>query len=382
MLSGNGIRLGKIAGIPIILDFTFFISFVLITALLGTRIFPSMIDPDPSAGTLWALAVAAGVIFFVSLLLHELAHSLVARLYGMEVASITLFLLGGVSQIREEAERPSQEFAIAFVGPLTSALLGGLFLGLYEAFVGRDAPLTALLGWLGFVNLVLAAFNMIPGFPLDGGRVLRALLWALTKSRARATRWSSRVGQAVGILLALYGLASFLNLGLGEQTSVGGLWLVFIGAFLFNAATQSLRGVEADARLAAVQVRDVMSSDLRPVDAETRVNGLSPRRDRVDPHAAFLVTRDDTVLGIVSGALLLLLSDERYASATMEEVMIRADAIVPIAPGATGQEALRRLRLEGAAVLPVVENGRLLGLVGLDQVARALRRSDGARPAG
>lgn len=382
MLSGNGIRLGKIAGIPIILDVTFFISFVLITALLGTRIFPRMIDPDPSAATLWALAIAAGVIFFVSLLLHELAHSLVARLYGMEVASITLFLLGGVSQIREESERPSQEFVIAFVGPLTSALLGGLFLGLYATFVGRDAPLTALLGWLGFVNLVLAAFNMLPGFPLDGGRVLRALLWALTKSRARATRWSSRVGQAVGILLALYGLASFLNLGLGEQTSVGGLWLVFIGAFLFNAATQSLRGVEADERLAAVQVRDVMSSDLRPVDAETRVNGLYPRRDRVDPQAAFLVTRDEAVIGIVSGALLLLLSDERYASATMGEVMVRADAIVPIAPGATGQEALRRLRLEGAAVLPVVEDGRLLGLVGLDQVARALRRSDGARPAG
>ncbi len=383
MRSGNGIRLGTVAGIPIVLDFSFFISLVLITVLLGTRVFPNMVEPEPSDATAWGLAAVAAVIFFTSLLLHELAHSVVARMYGMHVANITLFLLGGVSQITQDSKRPSQEFLIAFVGPLTSAILGGAFIGLYVAVGGGDTPLAALLAWLAIVNIALALFNMIPGFPLDGGRVFRALLWALTGSRSRATRWSSRVGQGVGGLLAIYGLISFLNIDIGLETGgVGGIWLVFVGGFLYNAASQSLRSAQAEDRLAGVVVRDVMSTQLRAVDAETLVRRLLPRRDEIDPRSAFMVTRAGTVVGVTTGSALLLLDEERYRTARMEDVMISADAITPIAPGASGREALNRLQTEGSPVLPVVENGRLLGFVGLDQVAQALRKPTAARAAG
>ena len=380
--TGGGLQLGKIFGIPIILDFSFFISLALITFILGD-VFADRIEPEPSDATAWGLAAAGAVIFFVTLLLHELAHSVTARLYGMSVASITLFLLGGVSQITEDSKRPSQEFLIAVVGPLTSALLGLLFFGLFLALGAGTTPLATLLGYLGFINFLLAAFNMIPGFPLDGGRVFRAALWALTGSRLRATRWAARVGQGVGALMAGYGLLTLLNFDLGFASDrFGGIWAILIGAFLFNAAAQSLRSVQAEERLASIRVRDVMSTQLRSVDAETQVRWLAPQRDRLDARAAFLVTRDETVVGLVSGAALVLLDEQRYATVRMSDVMVPADAISPIAPGASGQEALRRLQRERIAVLPVVENGKLLGLIGLDQVMQALSKAGSAPAAG
>ena len=380
--TGGGFQLGKIFGIPIILDFSFFISLALITFILSD-IFADRIEPEPSDATAWGLAAAGAVIFFVTLLLHELAHSVTARLYGMSVASITLFLLGGVSQITEDSKRPSQEFLIAVVGPLTSALLGLLFFGLFLALGAGTTPLATLLGYLGFINFLLAAFNMIPGFPLDGGRVFRAGLWALTGSRLRATRWAARVGQGVGALMAGYGLLTLLNFDLGFASDrFGGIWAILIGAFLFNAAAQSLRSVQAEERLASIRVRDVMSTQLRSVDAETQVRWLAPQRDRLDARAAFLVTRDETVVGLVSGAALVLLDEQRYATVRMSDVMVPADAISPIGPGASGQEALQRLQRERIAVLPVVENGKLLGLIGLDQVMQALSKAGSAPAAG
>ena len=367
-------------GIPIILDFSFLISFTLITVILGTSILPDMIDPDPSDTTTWALAVVAGIIFFISLLLHELAHSLLAMRYGMEVASITLFLLGGVSQIKQEADRASQEFWIAFVGPLTSALLGAGFLGAFFLATGRDSAIAAVVGWLGIVNLALAAFNLLPGFPLDGGRVFRSVIWGLTGSRTRATRWAARVGRAFGGLLAGVGVLSVLQIDIGLQTGGwGGIWLILIGGFLFNAAAQSLRVVQVEEGLANVRVRDMMNTQFRTIEADTRLHWLVPARGQVEPTAVFLVTDNNAVVGVVTGLAMLMLDDQRYAAASARDVMIRSDAVAPIAPGASGREALNRLQQERTIILPVVEDGRLLGLVGLDQVAQVLQRQQPQR---
>ncbi len=188
---GSSIQIAKIAGIPIRLDVSFLVSFVLISAIFGLRILPSMVNPDPTGVTVVGLSILAGLIFFASLLLHELAHSITARLYGLTVANITLFLLGGVSQITEESKSASQEFVIAIVGPLTSAALGGLFFALYYLTGSGNSPLAAVIQWLGFINLTLAIFNMLPGFPLDGGRVFRAMIWGVTRSRTRATRYAA-----------------------------------------------------------------------------------------------------------------------------------------------------------------------------------------------
>lgn len=378
---GSSIQIAKIAGIPIRLDVSFLVSFVLISAIFGLRILPSMVNPDPTGVTVVGLSILAGLIFFASLLLHELAHSITARLYGLTVANITLFLLGGVSQITEESKSASQEFVIAIVGPLTSAALGGLFFALYYLTGSGNSPLAAVIQWLGFINLTLAIFNMLPGFPLDGGRVFRAMIWGVTRSRTRATRYAARVGQLVGAALAIGGVA-ILVIDIGDGTGgLNGLWLIMIGGFLYNAAAQSHAIAAAEERLGNVTVRDVMSTRLRTVQSDTSVRGLAPARDRIDHGAAYLVSDNETVVGILTGAQIALLDEQSYLSSTVGDVMIDAGSIASIGPSASGQEALERLREAKTTILPVVENGRLLGLIGLEQMLIALRGPSAPTPA-
>jgi Zn-dependent protease/CBS domain-containing protein len=382
MRSGTGFRIASILGIPIHLDLSFFVSFALISAIFGLSVLPDEVDPVPGDVERVGLSLVAGLIFFVSLLLHELAHSVLARWYGLRVRNITLFLLGGVSQITEDTKTARQEFLIAFVGPATSAVLGGIFLAVAIAFTTPETAPAAVLGWLGVINLILAAFNMLPGFPLDGGRVFRSLLWGITRSRTRATRYASRVGQAFGAVMALGGLA-LLVIDIGDGSGgLGGFWFFLIGAFLYNAAAQNHRAAVAEERLTEVLVRDVMSTDLRTIEVDTMVRFLVPERDRIDHTAAFLVTSNERVVGLLTGAQIALLDEDRYRSATVGEVMVDADAIAPIAPTATGHEALERLQASKTPILPVVEHGRLLGLVGLEQMLAALRKRPQPRPVG
>ncbi|HJN92776.1 MAG TPA: site-2 protease family protein [Dehalococcoidia bacterium] len=373
MRTSDGFRIGKVAGIPIVLHPTFLISFVMVTGIFALRILPNRVDPDPSDTTTILLSLLGGVAFFVSLLLHELAHSVVAKGYGMRVRNITLFLLGGVSQIMEESKTARQEFLIAFVGPATSAVLGGIFLGVFYAMGRTDSSLAAVVEWLGFINIVLAIFNMLPGFPLDGGRVFRAGLWGILRSRDRATRYASRVGQVMGAGMAFGGLALlFLDISDGAG-GINGVWLILIGGFLYNNAAQSHRAAAAQERLESVIVRDVMSTRLRQVEADTSVRWLAPARESIDHTLAYLVSEGDTVVGILTGAQIAILDEETYTTANVRDVMINATTIAPILPSATGQEALVRLQEGKTPVLPVVEDGRLLGLVGLEQMVAALR---------
>ena len=373
MMRRGGFPIGKIFGIPISVDLSFILIVALLTFLLGDQILPRMIDPDPSQQTLWGLALAGSLIFFVSLLLHELAHSVVARAFGMEVTGITLFMLGGVSMMKEDSRNAREEFLIAVVGPLTSAILGAAFLAIVFGLGYNDSSAAAVVLWLGTINLFLAAFNMLPGFPLDGGRVFRSAIWGLTGSRTRATRIASRAGQGLGILLIGYGVVGFfIDIGGG----VGGLWAAVIGWFLFAQAAQARRGAEAEDNLAKLRVRELMlsSDDLRTVDADLPIRFLAPNREQLDHRLAFLATESDAVVGIVPAAAILLLDEERYQADRLRTVMLRADSIEPISPDASGEEALQRLQDEQGSVIPVVDDGRLLGLVGLDQLMLALRR--------
>lgn len=375
MLRNSGFRIATVAGIPISVDISFFVSFVLIASIFGLSFLPGAVEPDPSTMTTVVLSLLAGLVFFVSLLLHELAHSIVARLYGLHVRGIRLFLLGGVSQITEESKSAFQEFLIAFVGPLTSALLSGLFFGIYYVTGAGDSALAAVVFWLGFANALLAVFNMLPGFPLDGGRVFRSILWALTGSRTRSTRYAARVGQVVGAGIAGLGVVSLVvDFGSG---GFGGFWMILIGGFLYNGAAQSHRMASAEERLDRLQVRDVMSTQLRSVEASTGLRWLAPQRDRTDHNAAYVIMESETVVGILTGAQIAILDEQQYLNGTARDVMVSADAFAPIEPDATGHEALERLQESRAQVLPVVENGRLLGFVGLEQMLAALR---GSRP--
>ena len=369
-LFGGGFRIGRLLGIPIRLDLSFFLIFGLIVFLLPRQLSDQLPELEK-----WAYAVAGGVVFFGSLLLHELAHSVVARRYGMEVSGITLFMLGGVSVIKEDSARPGQEFTIAIVGPLMSVALGAAFLGAWLMLRPADSAIVDLLGWLGVVNIALAVFNMLPGFPLDGGRVLRAILWKLTRSQYRATRGAARVGQLLGIAMILLGVAGFF-IEIGPfGGSFNSIWLAVIGFMLVSQASQGVKAAVLERDLAALRVGELMLAppQARTVEAELAVRVLVPRRVALDHRTAFIVNEHDVAIGIVPAAAILMLDEARYRSARMRDVMIAADAVQPISPDMRANEALRLLQRDHTFLLPVVEGGRLLGVIGLDQIISALR---------
>jgi Zn-dependent protease len=231
------IPLGQIAGIPVALDYSWFLIFVLLSWMLATSYFPAEF-PDWLASLCWLVAVATAILFFVSVLLHELGHSAVARRYEIPVRSITLFVFGGVAQIGDDRPSAGAEFRIAIAGPLVSFALGALFYAVQKT-AGGIQPLYGLAKYLSYINLVLGAFNLIPGYPLDGGRVLRAIVWAVTHDLKRATLIAANVGRGFGFLFIIAGVWHMLHGNL-----VGGLWIAFIGWFLESAAaSQAARAV-------------------------------------------------------------------------------------------------------------------------------------------
>ena len=260
----QSIRLGRVLGIPIGVNYSWFIIFSLITYSL-TMLFEEL-HPDWTYPSRIAFGVATSLLFFVSVVLHELGHSVMALRYHIPVRSITLFVFGGIAQISREPGKPAHEFNIAIAGPLVSAALGGLFYGLQ--WLTRDAleGIATLGGWLGGINLMLAVFNLVPGFPLDGGRILRAVVWRLTGSFERATAMAAASGQ-----LFAYG---FIFLGVVQAVAgnvVGGMWIAFIGWFLLNAAQLSSAQLRFRSGLGGITARDVMRQKCWRVGGEDGV---------------------------------------------------------------------------------------------------------------
>ena len=271
----SGFRIGKLFGISIRIDVSWLLIFAFVTLNLAAAL--SELHPEWNTVLTWGLAVLAALLFFASVLLHELAHSLVAQAQGTPVHNITLFLFGGVSNIQREPASPGAEFLMAIVGPLTSLLLGAVLTigvgigssilqaGLTDPVqaVQRLGPFSTILLWLGSINIMLGIFNLVPGFPLDGGRIVRSLLWAVTDDLQRATRWASWLGQAIGWTMIFGGVSMalgvrlpFFGSGLGN-----GLWLAFIGWFLNNAAAQSYQRMVVQDLLEGVPVSQMMRRD-------------------------------------------------------------------------------------------------------------------------
>src|SRR5271157_5271101 len=260
----SNIKLGRVHGIEIGLHYSWFIIAALIVFSLGEHF--RQVYPNWSASQIWITALFTAVLFFVSLLLHELAHSLVAQARGLKVRAITLFALGGVSQTEGDATDAKTEFWVAIAGPITSLIIGlgclGIALGLgWQRSTEPHTAVAGVLVWLGYINIALALFNMIPGFPLDGGRVLRSIVWAITKNGDRSTRIAAGVGQAVAFLFILDGISKWFS---GD--SFGGLWIAFIGWFLMDAAKASYAEVGITAALRGVRVSEVMFHDCATVN--------------------------------------------------------------------------------------------------------------------
>jgi len=371
----SNIKLGKIAGIEIGLHYSWFIIAALIAFSLGEHF--RQVNPHWGTVQIWMAALLTSVLFFVTLLLHELAHSLVAQAHGMKVKGITLFALGGVSQIEDEPSDAKTEFWMAIAGPAASLLIGLGCLAL-AAGLGWRPPteprtgMTAVLVWLGYINIALGIFNLIPGFPLDGGRVFRAIVWAITKNADRSTRIAAGVGQVVAFLFILDGLWRFFG-GAGFN----GLWIAFIGWFLMDAAKSSYAQVEIAAAFRGMRVSQVMSHDCAVVNrgmslqefVDTYLLRTGERCFAVEDHGRFvgLITLRDV------GAV----PRDRWESTTVREAMRPLEELHIITPDTQVLDALKLMTGNDVNQLPVVANGALQGIVSRSHVMQLLQaRSD------
>lgn len=365
------VKLGRISGIEIGLHYSWFIIAALIVFSLGEHF--RQVNQNWGAGEIWIAALFTAVLFFVTLLLHELAHSLVAQSRGLKVRAITLFALGGVSQIQDDATDAKTEFWVAIAGPIASLIIGfsclGIALGL--GWQRSTEPHTAAIGvlvWLGYINIALAFFNMIPGFPLDGGRVLRSLVWAITKNADRSTRIAARVGQVVAFLFILDGIWRYFS-GAG----FGGLWIAFIGWFLMDAAKASYAEVGTTAALRGMRVYDVMSRDCVIVN-----RGMS-LRDFVDIYLlktgqrCFAVEDQGRLVGIITPRDVSNISRDRWDETTVREAMRPLQELHVIAPDTPVLDALKLMARNDVNQLPVVANGTLQGMVSRSQLVQLLQ---------
>ncbi|MFH1140755.1 MAG: site-2 protease family protein [Chloroflexota bacterium] len=359
-------RLGRIAGIEIGVHYTWLFAFALIAWSLAEGFFPSSF-PGWSPVAYWATGVAAALLLFVSVLVHELAHSFVAKAKGLPVQGITLFIFGGVSNIGGEAARPKDEFAIAIVGPLTSLVLSGLFWALGWALPDQDGPLAATLSYLFLINLLLAGFNLLPGFPLDGGRVLRSILWGTTGSLARATRIAASVGQAFGWLLIAFGVFQVL-----ERNYLSGLWIAFIGWFLNSAADSSRREVMLQEQFRGVRVGQVMDPNTETVTPQITVEELVHEWFLQRRRRAYPVSEDGKLAGIVTLTDVKGVPQDRWSQVRVAEIM-RREPLYTVGADDDLDAALQLLAQHDLNQVPVLQEGRLVGLLSRAEVIRYLQ---------
>jgi Zn-dependent protease/CBS domain-containing protein len=367
------LTLGRIFGITIGLHFSWVIIALLITLSLAAHF--QEINPDWAMGTIWTTALLTGLLFFVSIVVHEMGHALVARARGVPVRSITLFALGGVANIEKEAGDPNTEFWMGIAGPLMSVAIGVLCLGLTAMLGGFEStaditpptPAMALFAWLGYINLMRAAFNMLPGFPLDGGRVLRAALWWITGDRLRATRVATRVGQVVALLLITIGV-----IGVFSGEGFGGLWMAIIGWFLFDASGQALAQTELLNELRGLRVRDILTDDCVRVNADLSVQTLADEYVLRGGRRCFLIEDAGRPAGLVVASDLRQIDQERWRMTPVRDVMRPLNRLKTISPDAPVSEAFQVMGREDINQLPVVSNGHLEGVLSRGQILRAL----------
>ncbi|HEX6319138.1 MAG TPA: site-2 protease family protein [Burkholderiales bacterium] len=388
----SGFRLGRIAGIEVYADWSLLIIFLLIAFGLATGVFPAW-HPDWPAALAWGTALGAAALFLASVLVHELSHALIGRLGGIQVRRITLFMLGGMAHMEREPPTWRSELAMAAIGPVTSLALGLAFLWLAGLIAGpldidpEDpgrllaslSPLATLLAWLGPVNILLGVFNLVPGFPLDGGRVLRALLWGATGSLRKATRWASAGGQGFAWLLIGTGVLMLLGLRfpLLGGGPFGGLWLMFIGWFLNNAALVSYRQLLVKQTLEEVPVGRLMQTRLARVDPELSVARLVEEQMMASGQRVLPVERAGRFLGLVSLSDLQKSERRAWERMTAADIMTPLERLACVAPEADAGDALGELARRGVNQLPVLEDGRLVGLLRREDVLKWLSLHEG-----
>jgi Zn-dependent protease/predicted transcriptional regulator len=388
----NGFRIGQLAGIHVYLDWSLLIIIFLISTSLAVGLFPAW-HPDWDPMLSWTTAIAAAVLFFASVLAHELSHALVGRATGIRVERITLFVFGGMAHMENEPRAWQSELWMAAVGPLTSVVLGIIFLALSGLITGPVAldledpsqalsalgPAATLLFWLGRINIILALFNLVPGFPLDGGRVLRAILWGITRDLRKATRWASLLGQAFAWVLILNGFAMMLGMrvpffGAGP---IAGIWLAFIGWFLNNAAMVSYRQLLVRESLEHVPVARIMQTQYLSVAPDLDLASLVDQHLMRSGQRSFPVEQEGRFLGMVCLHDIRKVEVGLRATTTVSEIMTPAHGLTTVRPKDDAAEALSLLASRDVNQIPVTENDTLRGLVRREDILKWLTLHSG-----
>jgi Zn-dependent protease len=382
VVSRPGLQIGKIFGIPIYLHASWIIVFSLVTLSLS-QIFGQE-HSEWSTAESWSLGLLTSLLFFGSILFHELAHSVVAQHYKIRVVSITLFFFGGVARIGRDPAKAIQEFNIASAGPLASFFLSGVCLGLTSAFPGSQ-KLVAVAGWLGFINLRLAVFNLIPGFPLDGGRILRAAIWGITKSYLRATQLAAASGRLLAYTMMLIGAWAAFNpdfkLSIGGQPIVdgrlSGVWLVMIGWFVLNAAQESVAQVAVRETLAGLTAADVMSQEVPTFPGHSTLEEYGAEVLRTG-RRCHMVLQDTRLVGLMNVHSLNAVPREEWADNAVQSAMIPRDKILWTSPNEPLMRLLERILKADINQMPVVSispdgDAQIVGMVTRDSILRVVQ---------
>jgi len=364
----NSLRLFRISGIEIGIHYTWILIFVLLSWSLAQGFFPQMY-PGWDTITYWITGVVAALLLFVSVLIHELAHSLVAQARGMTVTSITLFIFGGVSNLEEEPEKPRIELAMSIVGPLASLGLAGIFWGLLQLVQDQQSPLAGMLTYLALINAILAAFNLLPGFPLDGGRVLRSIIWDRSGNLVKATNIAATVGRFMGWALIAFGLFQIF-----AGNFIGGIWFAFIGWFLSSSADASRREITLREQLNGIKVSEVMTTNPTGISPATTVAELVSNVFRKQHGRAVPVCQNDQVLGIVTVTDVKELPQEKWGETEVREIMTR-EPLYSVTPEDDLNTALRLITKHDINQLVVTQGGRCGGLLSRAEILSHLQLS-------
>ena len=354
---GGSFRVARVFGIDIEIHFSWLVILGILAWALSEGFFPTQYE-GWATSTYWIVGTISAVLLFLTVLIHELAHALVALRKGLEVPRITLFIFGGVSHLGRQPRTAGEEFFISAAGPLTSVLVAVVTAGLAWFFSTRNEQAEAVFTYLAFVNVLLAIFNTLPGFPLDGGRVLRSIVWKKTGSFRRATRVAGAVGQAFGYGIIVLGLLLFFT-----GNTFNGIWFALIGWFLLTAARAESGSLQLDAMLAGLTARDVMREEWVSVSPAASI------QDVVDDHMlsgaerCVIVAREGAVLGLLTVSDVRKVSRDEWRNTPAQRVMTPRDQIVTVIPDARAVEVMRLLADKSLNQVPVIDAGRMIGLV-------------------
>ncbi|MGQ9493474.1 MAG: site-2 protease family protein [Anaerolineae bacterium] len=364
---GNSVRIGRILGIEIRVDYSWFIVFVLVTWSLAGQHFPSTYQ-GWSSTTYWIIGILTSLLFFFSVLAHELAHSLVSEAFGVPVKDITLFIFGGAARISDEPQKASGEFWMALAGPLTS--LGIAAISGFVWLVSRigNPYLHALASWLGVINLSLALFNLIPGFPLDGGRIFRALVWAVTGNLRRATRIATNLGRLVAYGFILWGVVQLFS-----GNWVNGLWIAFIGWFLDHAATSSYQRVALREMLAGHTAREVMNTECQWVPPDLALDALIDQVILPTGRRCFPVQEGGRLQGLLTLHRISQVPRHAWKDTRVGDVMIPRTELKIVHPDDELDVILERMTSEDVNQFLVLDADELLGMVARDNLLNFIR---------